>query len=135
MKVWKCDACGIEDSCILFDKSFSDGCYRLQQMHGLKIACPFSKYISHGPNWKETTAYEITERKPDYAGMAKRRQFGKFSADKETWYGYLIGYKKGDEYPYKGNDYMTGTCISAQAKTFTPCTEPVELDPLTMEPK
>ena len=83
-----------------------------------------------GSVWVETTAYELVERKPDYQKMIENKQFGKFwdVSEIDPITGILGSYKEGNNYPFVQTD---GACGWAH---FTPCTEPVELDPITLEP-
>ena len=90
----------------------------------------FTDIVIYPQDWNLVSNVEITERLPDYAGMAEKRQFGKFwCIGEEAEYGELTEYDKDDdtELPFSSNDNWYSF--------FTPCAEPVELDPITMEEK
>lgn len=110
MKVWECNKCEREEPCRLIA---SEGC-----TDGICIAA----------EWHETTRYEITERKPDYQKMAENRQFGK---DANGDYCFLMNYLPGERDCF----YVYNETSEWGTSLFTPCAEPQELDPITMEPK
>lgn len=119
MKVWECKT--QKEGCVFFDPD------------GEIDNPPACKKCDAGSDWHETTRYEITERKPDYAAMAERRQFGKCY----DGYAYLYEYYPEDDYPFLV-EYLTidnKLVKRDQWATFTPCAEPVELDPITLLPK
>lgn len=121
MKVWECNKCscsGSHEPCILFDP--------IGELEPTE--CP-STTGNLKPKWEETTRYEITERKPDYLRMVQNRQFGKFGNKDGTMhnYGHLTDYFESMACPFWG--------LAGSYETFTPCAEPVELDPITMKEK
>ncbi len=76
----------------------------------------------------ETTHYEITECKPDYKTMAERGQIG---SDEEGHMCRLVNYLTAMTTPFEVQYFgVKGTTLTP---IFTPCAEPVELDPITME--
>jgi hypothetical protein len=124
MRVWECTGCdvGKGNPCIIVD------------LKGITYNIPGKcihndKSEEFNPNWHETNRFEITERKPDYEKMAESGQLGK--TDKNEWC-CLREY-----YPELSEPFFVQFVNMAKhysTKTFTPCSEPVELDPLTMEP-
>ncbi len=118
MKVWECTEC--DSACVIKVLSEHAGAYSK-----ILTICPWS---SHTTNWRETTRYEITERKPDYKSMAERGQIG---LNKDGYICRLVNYLATMTTPFEVQYFgVKGTNLTT---VFTPCDEPVELDPITME--
>ncbi len=125
MKVWECFGCyrNCVSKGMTEDSPF--GCMTEDSPFGCLYGCP-NKQV----RWHETTRVEITERKPDYKSMAARGQFGKTTNNE--WC-YLREYS---------HELFEPFCVQFinitehyRTKLFTPCAEPIELDPITMNPK
>lgn len=118
MKVWECNGC--RDNCIVANNSNCPG----------PVHCAWTTEYNETCNWHETTRYEITERKPDYKAMAERGQIGRNGEGILCrLVNYLPAMTTSFEVQYFGEKGAHLTPV------FTPCAEPVELDPITMEAK
>lgn len=123
MKVWECK---IDRGLLLFQGDFPPESVEFDQ-----ATANYECIIDD--DWKETTRYEITERKPDYLRMAKNWQFGYNGCN--AW-GYLFEYNADDVCPFKIAEIRGRITVPFHRwSNFIPYAEPVELDPLTMQPK
>jgi hypothetical protein len=90
----------------------------------------FHDIIIYENDWDLVSNVEITERKPDYKAMAERGQIGRNGEGILCrLVNYLPAMTTSFEVQYFGEKGAHLTPV------FTPCAEPVELDPITMEAK
>lgn len=122
MKVWECTGCSVgrKNPCLVLEIR--------KAATNIPERCLFNACDDGNTNWHKTTRYEITERKPDYAGMAENKQYGMFkNQDGEILnYGRLTSYLPSMASPFCN--------FNSRFEAFTPCAEPQPLDPITMEP-